>query len=227
MSSCAASILVQDHHTGAIQKLNDRPPNRPLHQQNSTLARPVQKHRNPRYSADGFHDAVRFAEREGLADYNPAFAVAPDDDDLAPGKDDGSVGTVFSQMAALFVSAGWDAVLVADCVEHVAYRPAVLPSRLSVVEALRSDHAFSELLGLPSRSSPALLRIVLGHPAPKHTGTPTSNGVLLRLPNVETLDLLRDDEDLMDAICAAHPGQARRSANPVGGCAGQSAHMTA
>ncbi|CEG94507.1 exopolyphosphatase [Propionibacterium freudenreichii] len=153
----------------------------------------------------GFHDAVRFAERECLADYHPAFAVNPDDDDPEPGQDDGQVAAVLSETVALFVSAGWDPGLVADCVEYVADRLADLSSRRSAVEILRRDHAVPILLGLPPRSWAALLRIVLGHPAPKHSGTPTGDGVLLRLLNGEALDSLREDDALMYAIRAAHP----------------------
>lgn len=106
---------------------------------------------------------------------------------------------------ALFISAGWDAVLVADCVEHVAYRLADLSSRRSAVEVLRRDRTVPMLLGLPPRSWAALLRIMLGHPAPKHTGTPTGDGVLLRLLNGEPPDSLRQDDALMDSILAAKP----------------------
>lgn len=153
----------------------------------------------------GFHDAVRFAEREGLADYHRAFAVAPDDDDPEPGGDHGQVATALSDAVVLFVSEGWDAALVADCVEHVAYRLADLSSRRSAVEVLRRDRTVPVLLGLPPRSWAALLRIVLGHPAPKHAGTPIGDGVLVRLLNGEPLDSLCDDDALMDAIRAAHP----------------------
>ena len=72
---------------------------------------------------------------------------------------------------------------------------------------LRRDHAIPVLLGLPPRSWSALLRIVLGHPDPKHAGTPLGDGVLLRLLNGETLDTLRGDETLMKMICAANPDE--------------------
>lgn len=159
--------------------------------------------RTPRIA--GFHDAVRFAERERLADYHPAFAVAPDDDDPEPDEEDGPVAAVLSETVTLFESAGWNAGLVANCVDHVADRLADLSSRTRAVEVLRRDRTTPALLGVPPRSWTALLRIVLGHPAPKHTGTPTSDGVLLRLLNGEPLDSLRDDTALTDAIRAAHP----------------------
>lgn len=153
----------------------------------------------------GFHDAVRFAERENLADYHPAFAVAPDDDDPDPDDDDGRVAAVLSETVGLFVSAGWDAALVADCVEHVAYRLADLSSRPRAVEVLRRDRRVPVLLGLPRRSWTALVRIVLGHPDPKHVDTPTGDGVLLRLLSGEPPKSLSDDDALTSAIRAAHP----------------------
>ncbi|WP_250646130.1 exopolyphosphatase [Microbacterium tenebrionis] len=159
--------------------------------------------RTPRIA--GFHDAVRFAEREGLTDYHPAFAVAADNDDPEPGEDDGQLTAVLSEVVGLFVSAGWDAALVADCVVHVAYRLADLPSRSRAVEVLRRDRTVPVLLGLPPRSWTALLRIVLGHPAAKHSGTPTGDGLLLRLLSGELPDRLRDDDTLRDAIRAANP----------------------
>ncbi len=153
----------------------------------------------------GFHDAVRFADREGLADYHPAFAVTSDDDDPEPGEDDGPVVAVLSEVVALFVSAGWDAALVAECVEQVAYRLADLPSRSRAVEVLRRDRTVPVLLGVPPRSWTALVRIVLGHPDPKHLDTPTGDGVLLRLLSGELADCLRNDDALRAAIRAANP----------------------
>ncbi|CDP48236.1 hypothetical protein [Propionibacterium freudenreichii] len=154
----------------------------------------------------GFHDAIRFAEREHLADYHPAFAVSPssgDEEDL----DDAStrVAVALSAIVELFASTGWDAVLVADCVEHVAYRLADLTSSANAVEVLRRDHAISVLLDIPARSWSALLRIVLGHPDRKHAGTPTGDGILLRLLDGEPLDSLRCDTGLLAAIWAAKP----------------------
>lgn len=72
---------------------------------------------------------------------------------------------------------------------------------------LRRDRTIPMLLGLPPRSWSALLRIVLGHPDPKHAGTPVGDGVLLRLLNGETLDALRGDEALMKMNRAANPDQ--------------------
>lgn len=154
-----------------------------------------------------FHDAIRFAEREHLADYHPAFAVnsATDEED---DPDDGGhprVTAALSAIVELFASVGWDAVLVADCVEHVAYRLADLTSRANAVEVLRRDHTVPVLLGVPPKSWAALLRIVLGHPDRKHAGTPTGDGILLRLLGGEPLDSLRCDTRLLAAIWAAKP----------------------
>ena len=156
----------------------------------------------------GFHDAIRFAEREHLTDYHPAFAVnsATDSEDEADGGDDRvRVAAALSETVELFASTGWDAVLVADCVEHVAYRLTDLTSRSNAVEVLRRDHTVSVLLGVPPKSWAALLRIVLGHPDRKHAGTPTGDGVLLRLLSGEPLDSLRCDTRLLAAIWAAKP----------------------
>lgn len=154
----------------------------------------------------GFHDAVRFAERERLADYHPAF-THHDDGDADESEHEARVVTLLSATVTLFVSAGWDTALVAECVEHLAYRLADLSSRQRGVEVLRRDRTIPMLLGLPPRSWSALLRIVLGHPDPKHAGTPIGDGVLLRLLNSETLDALRGDEALLKMIRAANPDQ--------------------
>lgn len=151
----------------------------------------------------GLHDAVRFAERERLADYHPAFTHRDDDPDES--EHEARVAALLSATVALFAPEGWDARLVAECVEHVAYRLADFSSRQRGVEVLRRDRTVPMLLGLPPRSWSALLRIVLGHPDPKHAGTPMGDGVLLRLLNGETLDALRDDEALMKMIRAATP----------------------
>lgn len=155
----------------------------------------------------GFHDAIRFAEREHLVDYHPAFAVTPAtaDEDEPDAAVRARVAAALSAIVELFASTGWDAVLVADCVEHVAYRLADLTSRTNAVEVLRRDHAVSVLFDMPARSWSALVRIVLGHPDKKHAGTPTGDGVLLRLLDREHLDSLRCDTGLMAAIWAAKP----------------------
>lgn len=155
----------------------------------------------------GFHDAIRFAEREHLADYHPAFAVNPatNDEDDPDDPDRSRVAAALSAIVELFASTGWDAGLVADCVEHVAYRLADLTSRANAVEVLRRDRGISVLFDIPAKSWAALLRIVLGHPDRKHAGIPTGDGVLLRLLNDETLDSLRCDSGLLAAIWAANP----------------------
>ena len=157
----------------------------------------------------GFHDAIRFAEREHLADYHPAFAVDPGshEDDDSDNRDRARVNTALSDTVGLFVSTGWDVALVVACVEHVAYRLADLPSRARAVEVLRRDRATPELLGIPPRSWTALVRIVLGNPDRKHAGTSTGDGVLLRLLDGEPLDSLRGDTSLLAAIWAANPNK--------------------
>lgn len=60
-----------------------------------------------------FHDAVRFADRENLADYHPAFAMdSAADEDSDSGEEDDRVAAVLSEVVGLFVSVGWDATLV-------------------------------------------------------------------------------------------------------------------
>lgn len=63
----------------------------------------------------GYHDAIRFAEREHLADYHPAFAVnsATDDEDNPDDADRARVAAALSAIVELFASTGWDAALVA------------------------------------------------------------------------------------------------------------------
>jgi len=157
----------------------------------------------------GFHDAIRFAEREHLADYHPAFAVNPaiDEDDDSDDAVRARVAAALSAIVELFTSTGWDAALVADCVEHVAYRLADLTSRANAVEVLRRDHAISALFDMPRKSWSALLRVVLGHPGRKYAGTPTGDGILLRLLDGEPLDSLRCDTALLAAIWAAKPNR--------------------
>lgn len=128
---------------------------------------------------------------------------ATDDEEDSGGR--ARVAAVSSEIVGLFASAGWDAMLVTDCIEHVVYRAGDLTSRPNAVEVLRRDRAISALLGIPPRSWAALLRIVLGHPDRKHAGTPTGDGVLLRLLDGEPLDSLRCDSGLLAAIWAAKP----------------------
>lgn len=161
----------------------------------------------------GFHDAVRFADRENLTDWHPAFAIAPftdDDADLGdddPGDDAGRVAAALSATVGLFVTAGWEPVLARDVVADVVFRLGDHSTRASAVEVLRHERHVPARLGLPFRSWTALLRIVLGHPDPKHEGTPTGDGVLLRLLGGEPLNCLRDDPRLVAAIRAANPNK--------------------
>jgi hypothetical protein len=137
----------------------------------------------------GFHDAIRFADREHLTDYHPAFAVTDATDDDGPSSRDQQVSTALSEIVSLFVLEGWDLALVTDCVEHVAYRLADLSSRATAMEAVRRDRVVPMLLGVPQRSWVALLRIMLGSAASKYSGTPLGDGVLLRLLSGEPVRL--------------------------------------
>ncbi len=159
----------------------------------------------------GFHDAVRFAERENLADYHPAFAVTPILEDAEPSLVDERVTAALLETVGLFVAAGWNAAVVIACVEHVANRLGDLSSRAAAMESLRRDRVVPALLGVPSRSWTALLRVVLGNPAPKHRDTPLGDGVLLRLLSGESLGCLRDDAALRDALRASTPNKQAKS----------------
>lgn len=172
---------------------------------NGMLVSPNQMRHMSRYA--GLHDAIRFAERENLADYHPAFAVAPDIDD---GDDDSSedaarVTAALSETVRLFGLAGWNWTLATDCIEHVAYRLADLHSRANASEVLRRDHVIPAVLGVPPRSWTALVRIVLGRPESEHAGTLRGDGVLLRLLSGDTPESLQSDAELGDTIRAACP----------------------
>lgn len=153
----------------------------------------------------GFHDAIRFAEREHLTDYHPAFAVTDAPGNIGPERRDLRVVAALATIVRLFVSEGWDPAVTADCVEHVAYRLADLSSRATAMEVLRRDRVVPMLLGVPQRSWTALLRIMLGSPAPKYSDTPLGDGILLRLLSGETADSLCNNAALRKAIRAANP----------------------
>ena len=173
----------------------------------------VHQARRPKYSV--FHDAERFSDRENpLPDYHPAFCFDPftdpdeDPDDERPVRERAMNVTAAVEDTIAFLSwVGWEPSTARAAVEYITTRLAGSPSRASAFEVLRRDRAMPMLLGLPPRSWSALLRIVLGHPDPKHAGTPIGDGVLLRLLNGETLDALRCDEVLMKMIRAVNPDQ--------------------
>jgi hypothetical protein len=152
----------------------------------------------------GFHDAIRFADRENLPDYHPAFAVFTDDDTHTTDST-ARVTAALSDTVLLFVSHAWPPVATRDAVQYVSYRRADFATRAAAVDALRRDHDLPALLGLPPRSWTALLRIALGHPDPRHAGTPTGQGVLARLLSGEPLSALRDDAEVTRAIRSATP----------------------
>jgi hypothetical protein len=159
----------------------------------------------------GFHDAVRFADRENLSDWHPAFRVEDttgNDDGDNMGDGTGRVGAALSGIVALFVAAGWEPSFARDVVVDVVFRLGDHTSRVRAVEALRHERQVPARLGLPFRSWTAVLRIVLGHPDLKHDDTPKGNGVLLRLLRGEPLSALRDDTTLTASIRAANPDKA-------------------
>jgi hypothetical protein len=161
----------------------------------------------------GFHDTIRFAEREHLTDWHPALQAHPgtgQGTDNQEGDGAGQVAAAVSDTAGLFASLGWEAALAGDAVAYVASRLGDLSSRSRALEVLRRDRDVPARLGLPPRSWTALLRIVLGRPDPKHTGTPTGLGVLARLLGGEPLNALRADPALAAAICAAAPDKNTR-----------------
>jgi hypothetical protein len=158
----------------------------------------------------GFHDAIRLAERENLADRHPAFQVGPangQDADDEDGDGAGRVGAAVLNTVALLASLGWEPGLAGDAVAYAAERLGDLGSRSRALEVLRRDRAVPALLGLQPRSWTALLRIVLGRPGPEHAGAPAGDGLLARVLGGETLDALRADPALAAAVRAANPGK--------------------
>ena len=118
--------------------------------------------------SSGSADAVRFAERERLADYHPRSHTTTATRTRASMRREWPLCCLprshYSSRRAGMLH------LVAECVEHVAYRLADLSSRQRGVEVLRRDRGIPTLLEIPPRSWSALLRIVLGHPDPKPHG---------------------------------------------------------
>lgn len=89
---------------------------------------------------------------------------------------------------------------------HCAFRAASTNCRCSITRGCAP--ASTTRCGSPNEGAwpTNILRLpLLGHPAPKHTETPTGDGVLVRLLNGESLDALRADAALMDAIRATKP----------------------
>lgn len=170
--------------------------------------------RRPHYSV--FHDAERLSDRENpLDDYHPAFHTTDPD----PGNDDeesrpeaaGPAAVVTSASGAVedaiaFVTVlGWPPQTARAAVEHVCQALARAGSRQSAFEVLRRDQHSRALLDLPGTSWTALLRVLLGNPAPGLCATSAGRGILLRLLIGETLPVLLHDDDLVLTVSLAAP----------------------
>lgn len=166
----------------------------------------VHQARRPRYSV--FHDAERFSDRENpLADYHPAFHVAPFSDDEEPQAEPvTTVGSAVEDTIVFFSLLGWEPETARAAVEYVTARLAEAASRSSAFEGLRRDRQARALLDLPGASWSALVRIVLGTPDPALAHTNAGRGVLLRLLIGEPLRALLTDDDLVLAAGLAAPG---------------------
>ncbi|GAA1558427.1 hypothetical protein [Brevibacterium picturae] len=176
--------------------------------------------RRPHYSV--FHDAERLSDRENpLDDYHPAFHITdPDpDEDADPGdanpdegrRPAGPAGVVTSAAGAVedaiaFITVlGWPPQTARAAVEHVCQALARAGSRQSAFEVLRRDQHSRALLDLPGTSWTALLRVLLGNPAPGLSATNAGRGILLRLLIGETLPVLLHDDDLVLTVSLAAP----------------------
>lgn len=170
--------------------------------------------RRPHYSV--FHDAERLSDRENpLDDYHPAFHTTDPD----PGNDDeesrpeaaeptgvrpSASGAVEDAIAFITVL-GWPPQTARAAVEHVCQALARARSRQSAFEVLRRDQHSRALLDLPGTSWTALLRVLLGNPAPGVAATSAGRGILLRLLIGETLPVLLHDDDLVLTVSLAAP----------------------
>ncbi|WP_229661659.1 hypothetical protein [Microbacterium lacticum] len=176
--------------------------------------------RRPHYSV--FHDAERLSDRENpLDDYHPAFHVTdPDpDEDTDPGETNPDEGRRSAEPAGVVTSAsgavedaiafvtvlGWPPQTARAAVEHVCQALARAGSRQSAFEVLRRDQHSRALLDLPGPSWTALLRVLLGNPAPGLCATSAGRGILLRLLIGETLPVLLHDDDLVLTVSLAAP----------------------
>ena len=169
--------------------------------------------RRPHYSV--FHDAERLSDRENpLDDYHPAFHTTDPD----PGDDEESrpeaaepTGVRPSALSAVedaiaFITVlGWPPQTARAAVEHVCQALARAGSRQSAFEVLRRDQHSRALLDLPGTSWTALLRVLLGNPAPGVAATSAGRGILLRLLIGETLPVLLHDDDLVLTVSLAAP----------------------
>src|SRR5699024_6211137 len=76
---------------------------------------------------------------------------------------------------------GWPAQTARAAIEHVCHALARAGSRQSAFEVMRRDKHPRALLDLPGSSWTALLRALLGNPAPGVAATSAGRGILLRL----------------------------------------------
>ncbi|MGO2311922.1 hypothetical protein ACTXKH_07700 [Brachybacterium tyrofermentans] len=166
--------------------------------------------RRPHYSI--FHDAERLSDRENpLDDYHPAFHVTdphpddPDPDEVEPGGVRASAGSAVEDAIAFISVLGWPPQTARAAVEHVCHALARAGSRQAAFEVLRRDQHSRALLDLPGASWTALLRALLGNPAPEVSATSAGRGVLLRLMIGETLPVLLHDDDLVLTVSLAAP----------------------
>lgn len=173
----------------------------------------VHQARRPHISA--LHDPERLSERDNpLDDYHPAFHTAlayPDNvegdpDDGVEGEKSSLVSAMMTDATALLTLLGWPDDTARSAVEHVCGTLARSESRAGAFEALRRDPHARALLDIPADSWTALLRLLLGNPAPGYQTTTAGRGVLLRLLIGETLPALLSDEVLVAAISTSASG---------------------
>lgn len=167
--------------------------------------------RRPHYSV--FHDAERLSDRENpLDDYHPAFHTTDPRDDEAereetaePAETRASATSAVEDAIAFITVLGWPPQTARAAVEHVCQALARAGSRQSAFEVLRRDQHSRALLDLPGTSWTALLRVLLGNPAPGLSATSAGRGILLRLLIGETLPVLLHDDDLVLTVSLAAP----------------------
>ncbi|GEC97883.1 hypothetical protein KVA01_00380 [Kocuria varians] len=169
--------------------------------------------RRPHYSV--FHDAERLSDRENpLDDYHPAFhttdpSTNSDEEDAEtearPAEVRPSAAGAVEDAIAFITVLGWPPQTARAAVEHVCQALARAGSRQSAFEVLRRDQHSRALLDLPGTSWTALLRVLLGNPAPGLSATSAGRGILLRLLIGETLPVLLHDDDLVLTVSLAAP----------------------
>lgn len=174
--------------------------------------------RRPHYSI--FHDAERLSDRENpLDDYHPAFHITDPDPDaeeeperqvVEPTGVQASASSAVEDAIAFVTVLGWPPATARAAVEHVCHALARAGSRQSAFEILRRDKHSRALLDLSGSSWTALLRALLGNPAPGVAATSAGRGVLLRLLIGETLPVLLHDDDLVLTVSSAAPRRGGR-----------------